>query len=143
MGKCYNSTVVDASRDEVWQKIRDFHDLEWVAPVITKLEVIGDKAGTEVGASRLLNDAFKETLVAIDEEGYTFDYSIDDAPAPLDADSVKSYIGTVKLYSVTDTNQTFVEWISVYETKDDQAVAEFCNPIYGALLEAMKAYFKQ
>ncbi len=139
MGNCYNSTVVDVPREKVWDTIKDFHDLSWADPVITKLDVIGDKGGSEIGAKRFLNDAFTETLVSVNADEFTFTYSIDDAPEPLSKDSVSNYLGVVRLYPVTDSNGTFVEWTSSFESGDDQAVSDFCNPIYAALLGALKS----
>jgi len=141
MGNCYNSTVVDAPREKVWETIKDFHNLSWAEPVITKVDVIGEKSGTEIGAKRLLNDAFFETLVSVNEDEYTFTYSIDDGPEPLSKDSVSNYLGTVRLYPVTDSNATFIEWTSSYESGSDQAVSDFCNSIYVALLGALKSFF--
>ncbi len=141
LGNCYNSTVVDAPREKVWETIKDFHNLSWAGPVITKVDVIGEKGGSEIGATRLLNDAFLETLVSVNEDEYTFTYSIDDGPEPLSKDSVSNYLGTVHLYPVTDSNATFIEWTSSYESDFDQAVGDFCNPIYVALLGALKSFF--
>ncbi len=140
MGNCYNSTVVNVAREKVWETIKDFHDLSWADPVLTKLDIIGDKSGLEIGAKRFLNDAFHETLVSVNEDEFTFSYSIDDAPEPLSKDSVSNYLGVVRLYPVTDSNGTFVEWTSSFESGDDQAVSDFCNPIYAALLGALKSF---
>jgi hypothetical protein len=139
MGHCYNSTVVNLPIEKVWAKIENFHDLSWADPVITKLEIKGDKGGDEPGAKRFLNDAFIETLVSIDADGYTFSYSIDDGPAPLSPESVSNYLGVVRLCPVTDSDATFVEWTSSYESDSDKEVSEFCNPIYVALLDALKS----
>jgi len=98
MGNCYNSTVVNAPREKVWDSIKDFHNFAWAESVITKVDIIGEKAGHEIGAARLLNDAFLETLVSVNEDEYTFTYSIDDGPEPLSKDSVSNYLGTVRLY---------------------------------------------
>ncbi|MDT8300663.1 MAG: SRPBCC family protein [Sedimentisphaerales bacterium] len=141
MGNCYNSTVVNAPREKVWDSMKDFHNFAWAESVITKVEIIGEKTGTEIGAKRLLNDAFLETLVSVNEDEYTFTYSIDDGPEPLSKDAALNYLGAVRLYPVTDTNTTFVEWTSSYESDSEQVVADFCNPIYAALLGALKSFF--
>ncbi len=140
MGSCYNSIVVDVPREKVWETIKDFHDLSWADPVITKLEIVGDKTGSQIGAQRLLNDAFLEKLVSVDEEGFTFTYSIDDGPEPLGKDAGLNYVGTVRLLPVTDSSATFVEWTSSFQSDSDQAVSDFCNPVYVALLGALKSH---
>ncbi len=140
MGSCYNSIVVDVPREKVWETIKDFHDLAWADPVITKLEIVGDKTGSQIGAQRHLNDAFLERLVSVDEEGFTFTYSIDDGPDPLSKDAALNYVGTVRLLPVTDSGATFVEWTSSFQSDSDQAISDFCNPVYVALLGALKAH---
>ena len=141
MGKCYNSTVVDASIDEVWEMIKDFHQLSWGDKVITKVDIVGEVSGTEVGAKRILNEVFHETLLSVDNKNFSFTYSIDDGPGPVSKDSVSNYVGKVSLYPVTDSGETFVEWISTYESDSDSAVGDFCNPIYAVLLSSLKSKF--
>ena len=141
MSKCYNSTVVNASIEEVWNTVRDFHDLSWADPVITSLEVVGDISGDTVGAKRLLNGLFHETLIALDAESHSVTYIITDGPEPISKSSVENYTGLLRLTPVTDENTTFVEWSATYETIDPAAVHEFCNPIYVALLSALKQHF--
>ena len=73
---CFNSTVIAASADKVFETLNNFHDLSWSKNVITKLDVIGDKNGHEIGAKRVLNDAFHETLQSVDLVNRSFTYSI-------------------------------------------------------------------
>ncbi|NQU38595.1 MAG: SRPBCC family protein [Lentisphaerae bacterium] len=141
MGTCYNSVTLNASSEQVWETIKDFHDMSWAAGVITNLEKIGEKDGRTPGAKRILNELFHETLLSIDHEAKGLTYSIDDGPGPVARDAVKNYVGTVSVRPVTNDNTTFVEWVSTYESADDTAVGEFCGPIYNALLGAMKTHF--
>ena len=76
---CCNSTVLSAPIDDVWPVLRDFHDMSW-ASMIESLEKVGDTGGTEAGAKRILNGAFEETLIELDDEGHTVRYSIDNGP---------------------------------------------------------------
>ncbi len=141
MGKCYNSAVIEAPCEKVWETICNFHDLSWAAGVVTEVEAEGDLKGDQVGAKRIINDAFHETLLTLDNQEHTFSYSIDDGPEPLAKGSVSNYVGSVRLLPITESNTTFIEWQSTYESPDDNAIAEFCNPIYEALLSALKQHF--
>ncbi|MHC4569002.1 MAG: SRPBCC family protein [Planctomycetota bacterium] len=141
MGRCYNSAVIGAPREKVWQAIRDFHDLGWAQGVITKVDIEGDRKGDQIGAKRILNDAFHETLLTLNDDERTFSYSIDDGPEPVSKDSVSNYIGAVRVLPITESDTTFIEWQSTYESPDDTAVGDFCNPIYVALLTALKQHF--
>jgi uncharacterized membrane protein len=139
---CYNSIVVDAPVDEVWAAMRNFHDMSWSEQVVESVEAVGEKEGDQIGAKRILNGAFHETLLALNEAERTIRYSIDDGPAALAPDKLTGYIGTVKLFSVTDDDRTYVEWTSTWESSSG-GVAEFCNPIYRALLADLKTYFAE
>jgi len=125
----------------VWGAIRNFHDMSWAEGVITSCTAVGDVAANRVGAQRLLNEVFHETLVSLDDQQLTFTYSIDDGPGPVAKNAVKNYIGAVRVSPITENDTTFVEWQSTYESADESAVGGFCNPIYMALLGALKQHF--
>ena len=139
MGKTYQSTVIHAPVEEVWATLNNFHDLSWAPNVITGLAIVGDAGATETGAKRVLNGAFSETLISIDEGGRTFSYTIDDGPPPVSKDDVSNYVGKVVVRPVTEgAGGTFVEWSSSWDM-NDEAAAEFCHGIYVALLGELKA----
>ncbi len=141
MGKCYNTVTVKASSDEVWNTMRDFHDMSWAEGVITSCEAVGETAGDRVGAKRILNEAFHETLLTLNDGERTLTYSIDDGPGPVAKDAVKNYAGKVRVSSSDRDGTTLVEWESTFESTDDTAVEDFCNPIYQALLGALAKKF--
>ncbi|MEE9285420.1 MAG: SRPBCC family protein [Dehalococcoidia bacterium] len=140
MGKTYQSIVVNGPVDKVWAALRDFHDMSWAPNVIKKVTVVGDKKGDQVGARRLLNDVFHETLLDVSDADRTVRYSIDDGPSPISKDDVKGYVGMVRVSPVTEGGATFVEWSSSWEAKGNVA-EEFCHGIYVALLNDLKKTF--
>lgn len=137
---CCNSTVVSAPVDRVWAKVRDFHDMSWAKGVVENCEKVGPLSGTQIGARRILNGAFHETLRGLDDSRRILRYSIDDGPEAVAKDRVTNYIGELSVYPVTDGNATFVLWTSSWEDSRG-GVADFCNPIYHALLQALKKHF--
>jgi len=136
MGKCYNKIEIGAPIATVWQTINNFHDMSWAEGVITSLVKIGDVSGSEIGAKRFLNDAIQETLVSLDDNHFRFTYSIDDGPGPIAKSAVENYLGVVKLSEIS--TGTLVEWSSSFDSDDENSVTEFCDPIYTALLGALK-----
>ena len=130
------SVTINSSIDNVWAKFGSFHEMPWAPNVITGIEKVGDKAGTEIGAKRILNGAFHETLTAVDPDNHTIQYSIDDGPSPVSKDEVSNYTGTIKLSETKDG--TLVEWTSNWDSNSEDAV-EFCHGIYVALLGELKA----
>jgi len=137
MGQTYQSVVINAPADTVWNAIRDFHDLSWAPNVVTQVDKVGERKGDEAGAGRVLNDAFEETLLELDDTDRRFAYSIDDGPSPVSKADVRNYVGRVAVRPVTADDAAFVEWSSGWEGGDESA-AEFCHGIYTALLADMK-----
>ncbi len=137
MGSTNQVIEIDAPVDTVWQAIRNFHDMGWAPNVVTDLQTVGDQAGDEIGAGRILNGAFHETLHTLDDDSRTFTYSIDDGPPPVSKDDVKDYIGRVAVEPSASGAGTRVEWTSAWE-QNDEAAHDFCKAIYIALLDDMK-----
>lgn len=141
MPATYQSIVVNAPVQKVWDTVKDFHDLSWAPNVISSCDAVGNHSGNEIGAKRVLNGVFKETLVEVDTEVHKVRYSIDDGPSPVSASDVSNYYGTLQLRSSTLDGKTFVEWSSEWESSSEEAV-EFCHQIYVALLQALESNFK-
>lgn len=136
------SKDIDASMSEVWSKLNNFHDLSWAPNVVTNVEKVGSIDGGEVGAKRILNNAFHETLVEMDNSKYMLKYSIDDGPTPVSKEEVSNYYGFVKLSPSTNGKRTHVEWSSSWESNVEDAV-EFCHGIYVALLNELAESFEK
>lgn len=136
MGKCYQKIEIEAPIKKVWDTVSDFHDLSWAPDVVSSVDKLGDKPGDEVGAGRILNGVFHETLTVLDHVNHTFSYSIDDGPGPVASDAVSDYVGTVKL--TESAGGCLVEWSSAFQSKNENEVADFCNSIYVALLNSLK-----
>ena len=53
MAKSYASTVIKASPDEVWARVRDFNGLAtWHSGLVSASEIEDGKAGDQVGSIR-------------------------------------------------------------------------------------------
>ena len=137
---CYNSCRVSASADEVWSAMRPFHAMPWAPNVVQSVDVVGDVPDGQPGAKRVLNGLIHETLSGVDDEARMFSYSIDDGPEPLSKDTLKGYKAVVRVLPVTSDGTAFVEWSSTWDASEG-GVAEFCNPIYQALLTELQAHF--
>lgn len=142
MPRVYNSIVVNAPIEAVWKRIADFHDFSWAPSVITQCEKVGDKGGTAVGARRLLNGSFLDTLIAYSELEHRIMYSIDDAPSPISPKEISNYVGELHLLPITHGGKTFAEWSGSWESKSAEAIA-FMNTIYRALLHDLAAEFEK
>lgn len=138
---CYNSVVIEATPDKVWEVLKDFHELSWAKNVVSKVDIVGNKSSKEIGAKRILNDAFHETLLSLDNKARIFTYSIDDGPAAVSKNNVEGYIGEVTVFPISENNTSFVIWSSHWKSAKEDNVADFCNPIYHAILQDLKSHF--
>lgn len=136
MPACYQSIVISAPIERVWDTIKNFHDFSWAAGVIERCEAVGDLGGTEAGAKRVLNGEFHETLLECNEAVHRIRYSIDDGPSPVSPAEVKNYVGVIQLRPVTLGDATFMEWSSSWESQSEEA-RDFCHSIYVALLKQL------
>ncbi len=137
--RTFQSIRVTAPAEDVWKTVRDFHDFSW-SKVIESCEAVGDKPGDMVGSQRVLNGAFKETLMEHNDGTYTIRYSIDDGPNPVSENDVKDYVGHLQVRPITADNTAYVQWSSSWKSDGDEAV-EFCSGIYNALLGELAAHF--
>ncbi len=136
------SIVIDAPVADVWNRFSDFHDFSWAPNVMTQVDKVGSIDGGSPGAKRILNNAFHETRIEINNDEYSLKYSIDDGPSPVSKEEVDNYVGVVQLSRAEDGSGTLVEWSSSWDSKVDDAV-EFCHGIYVALLGELAKSFDQ
>src|SRR5688500_12777355 len=122
MLKVYNSIIVPAPIEQVWSRICDFHDFSWAPSMITSCEKVGEGNGCSVGARRLLNGIFLDTLIAYSVIDRRIMYSLDDGPSPVSSSEIQDYVGNLHLLPVTADNTTFVEWSGMWESANTDAV---------------------
>jgi hypothetical protein len=67
VGEIYQSVVVNAPAEKVWGSLRNFHDLSWTSEVVTSCTSVGSLKADQVGARRIINWAFYETLVELSD----------------------------------------------------------------------------
>lgn len=138
MDRTYHSILIQAPAERVWATIRDFHDASWAPGLITSVTKVGDRRGDEAGARRVVNGAFKETLLEFDDANRTLSYTIEDGPSPFSPAEVPDYVVRVQVRSVTEgEGGTFVEWSSQWQ-KPNPAAVEMSHGMRMALLNEMK-----
>ena len=137
MGTTYNSTVVDAPIEKVWATVRNFYDLAWTQMNLT-VKAVNDLKPDQIGASRIINDVFHETLTDLNDFERSFAYHMTDGPDAVAKDKVKSFYGKLQLFAITDEDKTYALWTTTYDAPDNSAVGEFVNPIYQAALKGLK-----
>ncbi|WP_319456955.1 MULTISPECIES: SRPBCC family protein [unclassified Mycobacterium] len=113
MNLAYVSAILDAPAAKVWSVIGDFHGMaEWVAMITTSVP----ESDVGVGSIRRVTvddgRVVRERLVAYDDPGRRYSYEFADEPAPF---PVRSYLGTLHLLPITESDQTFLEWYGEFD----------------------------
>jgi Polyketide cyclase / dehydrase and lipid transport len=144
MARSYWSTVVDASADEVWAVVRDFNGLAtWHAAFVPTSEIEGGKSGDQVGGVRnftLANgENLREKLLAHSDVERFYTYNFQKHPF----EGVENYVATIHVIPLTDTNRSFVEWWTTFDTEPGQIARWeefFATEVFKGGLEALKTY---
>ena len=144
MARSYASTVVNASPDEVWARIRDFNGLAtWHSGLVADSEIEEGKAGDQVGAVRSfhLTDGthLRERLLSHSDAYRMYSYNFELTPFDVD-----NYHATLRVRPVTDGNKSFVEWSTTYDCdrdKQDHWQGFFANQVFQGGFDALKAHF--
>ena len=114
MVNVYVSTVLNASADTVWSRIRDFNAMPQWHPGIADSRIENDQAADRVGCIRHFHTRdggmIREQLLALSDFEYSFTYEILESPM-----GVTNYISTLQLTPVTDGNRCFAEWSAEFE----------------------------
>jgi hypothetical protein len=110
----YISSVIDASADSVWSRIRDFNALPQWHPAIADSRIENNQASDRVGCIRHFHTKdggmIRERLLGLSDYDFTCVYEILESPM-----GVSHYIATLKLTPITDGNRCFAEWSAEFE----------------------------
>ncbi len=114
MARAYASIILKAPVETVWSMARNFNGLPGWAPAVARSKIEDGLDADVVGCVRSfhLHDGghVRERLLALDDAQYSFTYNFEKPAFP-----VKNYLATLRLYPVTATDQTFVEWTATFD----------------------------
>ena len=114
MATAYASIILKAPVQAVWNLVRDFNGLPSWAPAIAKSKIENGFDADVVGCVRSFytkdGTHIRERLLMLDDAKYTFTYNFEKPAFP-----VKNYVATLRLYPVTQTDETFAEWSASFD----------------------------
>jgi hypothetical protein len=110
----YVSSVIDATPDNVWARIRDFNALPQWHPIIADSRIENNQPSDRVGCIRHFHTRdggmIRERLLGLSDYDFTCVYEILESPMGVD-----NYIATLKLTPVTDGARCFAEWSAEFD----------------------------
>lgn len=143
MIRIYVSSVIDASADNVWSRIRDFNALPQWHPGIADSRIENGEAGDKVGCVRHFHTrdggTIRERLLALSDYEYSCTYAILESPM-----GVENYTATLKLTPVTDGARTFAEWSAEFDCaseREGELSGMIGNGVFQSGFDALKRHF--
>ena len=137
------SSIIPASADKVWERVRDFNALPRWHPRIRESRIEDGEPSDKIGCVRdfrLQNgDRIRERLLGLSDYDMFCTYAILESPMPLD-----DYIATLRLTPVTDGARTFAEWTAEFECDDavaDELVNGIGTNVFQGGFDALKRHF--
>ena len=142
MPRVVRSTVLDAPVEAVWEVIRDFIGHDHWHPAVASSQIERGQPSDKVGCVRNFRLAggenLREQLLTLSDMEMSFSYCLLDTPVPL-----FNYVAHVRLLPVTDTDSTFWEWESRFDTpagRKEELTAMVGDDIYAAGFEALRQH---
>jgi hypothetical protein len=143
MIRVYVSSVIDASADTVWARIRDFNALPLWHPAIADSRIENQEPSDRVGCIRHFHTRdggmIRERLLALSDYDYTCSYEILESPM-----GVANYVATLKLTPVTDGSRTFAEWSAEFdcaEGRESELTELIGGGVFQGGFDALKRHF--
>jgi hypothetical protein len=143
MVQVYVSSVIDASADTVWSRIRDFNGMPQWHPSIVDSRIENGQPADRVGSIRQIQTkdggTIRERLLALSDYEYSFSYEILESPM-----GVANYVSTLKLTPVTDGARCFAEWSAEFECEEgrERELAESVGQgVFQGGFDALKRHF--
>ncbi len=143
MARVYISSVIPASVEEVWGRVRDFNSMPKWHPRIRESRIENAEPSDRIGCIRnfqLQNgDGLREQLLGLSDYDTFYTYTILESPMPL-----SDYIATLRLTKITDGNQCFAEWSAEFHCSvddEDDLVEGIGSNVFQGGFDALKRHF--
>ncbi|HET6509067.1 MAG TPA: SRPBCC family protein [Baekduia sp.] len=143
MARSYASGIVAAPVDDVWRLVRRFDGLPEWHPFVETCDMVDGADPAAVGAhrrQRLANGGVaRARLAGLDDEHRSLVYEMLDGPWP-----VRNYLATIRVFPITTTGDTFVEWSGRYDADaavEPELAHDFGVATYDAGVRALQEWF--
>ncbi len=143
MARVYISSVIPASVEQVWERIRDFNGLPKWHPRIRESRIENAEPSDKVGCIRHFQlqsgDTIREQLLGMSDYDMFHTYAILESPMPLE-----NYVATLRLTKVTDGGHTFAEWTAEFDCApdaEDDLVNGVGTNVFQGGFDALKRHF--
>ena len=141
--RVYISSVIDASADTVWSRIRDFNALPLWHPAIADSRIENHEPSDRVGCIRHFHTRdggmIRERLLGLSDYDFSCSYEILESPL-----GVSDYVATLKHTPVTDGGRCFAEWSAEFdcaEGSEAELTQTIGSGVFQGGFDALKRHF--
>ena len=142
MPRVVKSTVIEKPVETVWHVLRDFNGHDVWHPAVASSDIERGDTSDRVGCVRnfKLQDGsnLRERLLTLSDMEMAYSYCLLETPIPL-----FNYVSHVRLFPVTDSNQTVWEWEGRFDApsgREEELANLVGNDIYQAGFEAVRQH---
>lgn len=141
--KVFESSVIEAGIDAVWQRMRDFAGMDGWHPDLHDMHMLDGARSDKVSSTRrFASDAgeIQEQLTLMSDTEHSFRYRILSSPMPW-----LNYHAGARLYQVTSTGVTFAVWTAdwVASPNDDaRLIAMVGDAVFQTAFSTLNKQFK-
>ena len=143
MVRVYVSTIIDATAENVWSRVRDFNAMPQWHPGIADSRIENSEPSDKIGCIRHFHTRdggmIRERLLALSDYDYSCTYSILESPMGVD-----NYVATLKLTPVTDGARAFAEWSAEFdcaEGRERELTELIGGGVFQGGFDALKRHF--
>ena len=143
MARVYVSSVIGASADSVWERVRDFNGLPKWHPRIRDSRIEDALPSDKVGCIRSFHlqngELIRERLLGLSDYDLYCTYEILESPMPLE-----DYVATLRLTPITDGDRCFIEWSAEFSCdpqNENDLVNGIADDVFQTGFDALKRHF--
>jgi hypothetical protein len=141
--RVYVSSVIEASAEAVWSRIRDFNGLPSWHHLIADSRIENGEPADKIACIRHFHTRdggmIRERLLALSDYDYSCTYEILESPMGVD-----NYVATLKLTPITDGNRAFAEWSAEFdcaEGRERELTEAIGDGVFQAGFDALKRHY--
>jgi len=134
------SAVLAMPLERAWARVRDFNGLPAWHPAVIESAIERGEPPDRVGCVRSYKRrdglALREQLLVLDDLATGVTYRLLDASIP-----VRDYIATLRLAPITESGDTFAEWLAWYDcaAADERSLREAIEGVFRAGLDSLNS----
>jgi hypothetical protein len=136
------SSIIDASVERVWAKVRDFNGLHDWYPSVIESQIEKGEPSDKIGCIRRFNRedgmTIRERLLGLDDRDRVCTYLLLEPDRPM-----KDYVCTMRLLPITDGDRTYIEWLADFQClpQEEPELRQNLEKVFQVGFDALKEIF--